>query len=389
MRLSISSLPLFLEPMPIKPVEPHRVRMKGVWYWRVTVPKSLNGGKQRRECFKLRKDADARADSLEFDRRQRMNGYHTLSGAEKGELMGAVKRAGGVSQVVRAVEMFVSAVTTPRRVSVIAQECLDAKANQGISKKHKANLARCFNQFSLIHGQKNCHEITPKDCEEFLGRISHPRTRNGFRGGLISLFNYAVKMEYTTRNPAAKVDMADIKGADIFFLTVDECERLMRSAEANDPELIRYLALCLFGGLRRSEATRLSDDEITEDYVEVKASQAHKTKSRRLVKKNPALKAWLEVGGDWELPNYERRQTDVILKTCVPFDDSYGPLKPIRWDRHCMRHSFVTYGVPIYGTKDMALWAGHSEDIQAKHYKNLATKEQGERFFALRPSVKR
>jgi hypothetical protein len=50
-----------------------------------------------------------------------------------------------------------------------------------------------------------------------------------------------------------------------------------------------------------------------------------------------------------------------------------------------MRHSFVTYGVPIFGFTDMAQWAGHSEDVQIKHYKGKATKEQALKFWQIMP----
>ena len=46
-------------------------------------------------------------------------------------------------------------------------------------------------------------------------------------------------------------------------LPVDECERLLRAAEAFESgKLVPYVALCLFGGLRPFEAARLTWEQV-------------------------------------------------------------------------------------------------------------------------------
>lgn len=55
----------------------------------------------------------------------------------------------------------------------------------------------------------------------------------------------------------------------------------------------------------------------------------------------------------------------------------------IPWPHDCLRHSFVSYALPIWGPTQVAQWSGHSEAILVAHYRELVPKHEAERFWRL------
>src|SRR5207244_13285326 len=116
-------------------------------------------------------------------------------------------------------------------------------------------------------------------------------TRNNLRRTLVMMFSYAAKHGYTTSNPAAETQKAKEIDAPPGILTVQQTARLL---EAASPELLPYVAIGAFAGLRRAELERLDWSEIDFDdgSIEVTAKKS-KTARRRFVQMQPNLREWL------------------------------------------------------------------------------------------------
>src|SRR5262249_29411079 len=116
-------------------------------------------------------------------------------------------------------------------------------------------------------------------------------TRNNFRRLLILAFNFAMRRGYATDNPAERTEKAKQRGGDIGILTVHETARLLENAP---PEILPYIAIGAFAGLRRAELQRLdwSEIDLESGLIEVKAEKA-KTAQRRFVAIQPNLRKWL------------------------------------------------------------------------------------------------
>ena len=84
-------------------------------------------------------------------------------------------------------------------------------------------------------------------------------TRNNFRRVLIVAFNFAREHGYSAGNPAEKSARAKAIESAIGILTVDETARLLETAA---PELVPYIAIGAFAGLRRAELERLDWREV-------------------------------------------------------------------------------------------------------------------------------
>src|SRR5262249_822853 len=151
---------------------------------------------------------------------------------------------------------------------------------------------------------------------------------------ILLAFNYAVDRGYATSNPAEKTAKAKERGGDIGILTVAQTARLLESAT---PEILPYIAIGLFAGLRRAELERLDWNEIDfeSNLIEVKAEKS-KTAQRRFVTLQPNLREWL-------LPLRKHRGNvtpEDFNKLFVQAREAAGIKE---WPDNALRHSFASY----------------------------------------------
>jgi integrase len=132
----------------------------------------------------------------------------------------------------------------------------------------------------------------------------------------------------------------------------------------------------LFAGIRPAEVARLRWENIDADggLVEIGYSTA-KTRARRLVKIQPALKAWLGVCTKRTGPIF------CCTKSLHSMRKDFG-----EWPKDVLRHSFISYELErSQSVGATALQAGNSEAIIFKHYRELVTPQAAEAFWSLRP----
>lgn len=169
------------------------------------------------------------------------------------------------------------------------------------------------------------------------------------------------------------------------YLSVEDAEKLMRYAETNAKPLIVYFALGLFGGLRPSEAQRMTAKHINfkTGYIHISAdiTKTHSFKERTF-QIEPCLMAWL------------KKYYDPKTKP-VPYVDenslNYAVAKAFKKSGvpksgDVLRHSFCSYRFAISGNSaETAAICGHSEAVSMKYYRGRATKEDAQQFFAIKP----
>jgi hypothetical protein len=127
--------------------------------------------------------------------------------------------------------------------------------------------------------------------------------------------------------------------------------------------------------------------------VEIKAAKA-KTASRRLVPITPALRAWLEPFRQKEGRVLQRVPDEFAL--AKNFRKAVGEIKDkngkalLKIVHNGLRHSFITYRMAIVkNAGEVALEAGNSPRMIFEHYRELATADEAEKWFARRPSEAR
>lgn len=181
------------------------------------------------------------------------------------------------------------------------------------------------------------------------------------------------------------VAKARLSDTEIQIFTPEEMERLLSTVR---PELVPYLTIGAFAGLRTAELQRLdwSDVKLTERFIEVSAKKA-KTGSRRLAPITDNLQAWLlpHAKASGPVAQFADNLGRERNRLAASVNDKW-PDAGFEWKRNGLRHSFVSYRLAsVMDTAQVALEAGNSPQVIFKHYRQLVTEAEANRWFSLFP----
>jgi hypothetical protein len=158
------------------------------------------------------------------------------------------------------------------------KECnrrLTAKEVKGT--RHIETLRETLNKLEVRFGETAVSQIDVKQLDQWLkGLIGFDKqgnaivlaikTRNKHRGNASQIFRYAVKQKYIATNPISEIEKfhapatkEDYDKVRKFILTAEQTEKLLRAAA---PELIPFLALHFFAGIRRATLEKLDWSEV-------------------------------------------------------------------------------------------------------------------------------
>lgn len=266
----------------------------------------------------------------------------------------------------------------PATVGELVNEFLRAKARAGRSDRYLRALKNSLSKFNMGRAHLPLHDVTVRDVEKWLERSQwSARTRRGYLSDVRVMFSFAVKRGYLSRNPAAAVEVPDVKEPPPRIHTPEQVKTVLEFARSYDADICRSLAVRYFCGLRSAEIERLEESEIRQNHVEVTAAKS-KTRRRRLVTIQPNLRQWLALGGKLPLRDVNNRMrwfTAALRK-------AHG----IEWPHNVTRHSFVSYHLAHFGSAARtALEAGHTEQMTFAHYRELVTPEAGAAFWSIVP----
>ncbi len=260
----------------------------------------------------------------------------------------------------------------------VVKEFLAAKEQDGVSRRYLNQLGSDVNRFAAAFPGPILH-VKSEQIDQWLRSLGvAPRTRNGMLTGLRTLFTFAKSRSYLSKNEVTEADSlakAKVGDTDTEIFKPAEMRALMKAAPS---EVVPYLAIAAFAGLRPAEIERLhwSAINLQRKIIEVRAGQA-KTASRRIVPISDNLAAWLtpHVGTGPVTQNETYREVTVLATRLE-----------IKWPRNVLRHSFISYRLPLVkSAEQVALEAGNSPAIIFKHYRELATEEEAQEWFGIVP----
>jgi integrase len=234
-------------------------------------------------------------------------------------------------------------------------------------------------RFQRKFGGQSVAAITTRDCEDWLRtlRVSG-RTRNNYRRVLSVLFGYAVARGFSGDNAITKTTKAKVTDKPVEVLTPEQTRRLLESATS---EILPYIAIGAFGGLRPAEISRLDWSEVHLDrnFIEVSAAKS-KTASRRLVTILPNLKAWLE-----PLARKEGAVSPPNTRVNVDAARKKAGIDP--WPQNGLRHSFASYHLAAHqNAPALALELGHTTTAMLfGHYREVVTPEDARAYWEIVP----
>lgn len=265
----------------------------------------------------------------------------------------------------------------------LVDELLRVKEADGASERYLSDLRSRLKHFSKSFDGKSVAEIGSPQIDEWLRSLSDkngkrlaPVTRNNFRRVLSVAFNFANGRGYCVSNPAAESAKAKEIESAVGILTVDETASLLENAPW---ELLPYVAIGAFAGLRRAELERLEWQEVDlhSGLIEVTARKA-KSARRRFVRIQPNLAKWLrphaKLSGNVTPTDYR-----VLLETAR---DAAGIEQ---WPQNALRHSFASYHLAKFNdAAALALELGHTNsNLVFQHYRQLVKPKQAERYWKI------
>jgi len=156
---------------------------------------------------------------------------------------------------------------------------------------------------------------------------------------------------------------------------VDAATAWLAAVRKHYPELLAYFTMCLFAGVRPSEARQIEwkDIDLDGSMLTIGASIA-KPRHRRIVHLSQNCVSLLREAGSNPRINQAHRIEYIQQK-----EPTLG------WGHDIMRHSFASYHLALHESADKtALEMGNSPQILFKHYRELVKKADAERFFQIK-----
>ena len=265
--------------------------------------------------------------------------------------------------------------TAPRPLREIVSIYLASLKTRAFRKNTIKQARSNLNQLASKYGALDTNTITPTHLEQWFAQRKWTRsTIDGVIAKIGPFFTWCVREGYCESNPCKAVKRPQSDDSPPAIFTPSEARKLLLTAFKTDPGMIPYLAIGLFAGVRPMEIERLTWDDISEHYIEIKAANA-KTRKRRLVSLSSNLKGWLRLGGELPPINKPKRLSRILQKA------------GLEWKPDIMRHSYASYHLAFHQSADKtALEMGHRDtQMLFRHYRELVIKEEAQAYWKIEP----
>ena len=206
---------------------------------------------------------------------------------------------------------------------------------------------------------------------------------------LKAVFRYGIKKGYLTENPIARLDFVRQPRREVQTVPVETVTRMLNWALENDLELVPFLVLGFFAGVRpENELLKLewSDLKGTELVIRPEVS---KTNRRRFVDISENSRQWISA-----YTNRGGVMTGRVVKyTLAAVQHRHRALRKAcgisKWVKQGARHTFCSNWLAAYqDVNKLVLMSGHdSADTMWRHYHKGVTREEAEKFWAIMPPV--
>ena len=355
-------------------------------------------GRERTKSFKTRQEAEQ-----EKHRRLQLiaqgctpEPFDGLSTREKRDLFflhdRAINNGYHLWDAVQTHEKFLSSERPPAvEISEAVAMCLQDKEAEGDSPRTLQSIRSVLLRFAAHCSGKALCDVKTADAVAFVdGMDISLRTRLGYLGDLRTFCSWAVNKGLLKENPVIAAMPGKTTRKRIMLtkrsrrkeqvLSVEDCEKLIRWVEVNDPGLLVYPMLCLFAGLRPElEATGIDWVDVKTSHITVDASIAKDGETRIIEPLAPNLVEWIKVIGSSGLNPLPLRNLKRRWERAREVIEN--------WPHDAMRHSYASYHFAMY--RDVGLTAknlGHpNPTLLRKHYNNAVTRSEAKRFWSIAP----
>jgi integrase len=266
-------------------------------------------------------------------------------------------------------------------IEELVEKFLWDKEADRVSKDHLRDLKSRLTRFAANFKGRRVNQIQAGEITDWLRLSSFtPANQLNFYRAVQNLFNYAIRRQLLNENPIKYVPKVRTPEGEIEIYTPEEMEALLTHAA---PDIVPYLAIGAFAGLRSAELQRLEWKavDLQSGYITVTADIA-KTASRRIVPIASNLREWLLP----EAHRYPQVLPKHLRNTFRTLARQACSKAGMRWKNNALRHSFGSYRMAqnknAHTTADDM---GNSPGVVHKHYRQPVTPEQAEKYWSIRP----
>ena len=346
-------------------------------------------GERIRETFPTKGEAESRAAQIRVQVENEGQAAFSLPASIRTEAVRAVEKLTPHNATIsEAVDHYLQHVlkyrTAPVVTEIIEKLLADAAANHRRERTIK-DLRHRLTMFAKTYGGSRIAEITREELKDWLQDPTlGARSRINYAVKLSQLWNYAIANGWAENNLVASIPRPDAEDSDPEIFTVEQAAGLLEHAEEYD--LLGYIVLGLFAGLRSAEINRLDwkDVKLTERNIIIGTAVAKK-RSRRVVEINDTLAAWLPLCAKTKGPVVPLDSNRTLYARLAKLATATGLEK---WPDNGLRHSCASYSLALTGDAvRVAYQLGNSADMIHRHYKALVTNADAKRFWELRPAA--
>jgi integrase len=256
----------------------------------------------------------------------------------------------------------------------------------GRDERHLKGLRNTRDRFPSLHSML-ASDIDHRVLEPLVNSIV-PGGRNLVLRHFRAYFNFAIKKGFAFSNPVDRLDFVETIRKEVEVVAPDDVARMFNHAFQNDLDLVPYLTLGFFTGIRPEEIRLMDwrDIDIPTRAITIRP-EVSKTRKRRFPELSENAVAWLEAyrraGGVTEGPItslgedalFAHRQKNRLAAGVT------------HWPHSAMRHSFCSFWMAKHkDVNRLVLLSGHdSPDTMWENYHRGVTEGEAEKFWSIRP----
>jgi integrase len=280
-----------------------------------------------------------------------------------------------------------------RTVQQVVDEMLAAKRSAKLSDVHVEDLEYRLNRFAGDF-QINIGDVSGRMIQAWLdGMEASGRTKQNYLRHVAALIRFAIKRKHLPKDALDEVEAVETPKQDVTEVEIFKPVEMTEILSAARPEMVPWLAIAGFAGLRSAEIKRLdwSEVNLTERHIEIKASKA-KTAARRLVPITDNLAYWLKpfAKESGNIVTFESwwNQIPKIVEAVNARRERNGLPQNFKWRHNALRHSFCSYRLAaIKNAAQVALEAGNSPQMIFRHYRQVVTESEAAKWFSIAPET--
>jgi integrase len=299
--------------------------------------------------------------------------------AEYAEIMGILDGANPIEAARYYVKKHPTKLPSKTVAEVVA-EMIAAKQAEKLSQNHIDDLEYRLERGFAKDVQMQIASVTGQQIAAWLNGLGlSNKSYNNFRIAVNTLFNFAKERSYLPKDhdEMGAVKPRKVARGKIEIFTPNELAKLLTVAQ---DELVPFLAIGAFAGLRSSEIEHLDWKDVKWDTGFIVVGDERKT-GRRAAPMVDNLRKWLEpYKKEKGKINVYGNVTNQLLKLATAAG--------VQWKQNALRHSFVSYRVAdLQNLNQVALEAGHDVRTLLKYYRELVTPAEAKVWFSIAPGT--